>query len=144
MADKPKSPAAPPRKRQVVIIADYSDPWTGDIAGEVKALSTSTADRPTWSPSVKEFEAVMRADVINVTEGGNINDIPVHKCHDFDSFRKIIESFPVGSLVRVSLITHADPGRIGLGGVVDKKGGVTLKGMDDNVKFLRSEMLASQ
>lgn len=129
---KPKSPAAPPRKREVVIVADYQDPWGNDVAAEVKAMSTSTAKNPTWLPSGKEFKAVVKAD---------LKTAPFRTCRNFDEFRKIIQSFPKGSLTRVSLITHSDPGRIGVGGNVNKQGKASLDGMNT---FTRSEMLASE
>lgn len=140
MADKPKSPATPPRKRQIVILADFPYPWGNDIGAEVKAMLASRPKKVTWAPSTKDFEAVMRADVISL-DG---TPVPLRVCKDFDSFAAILLSFPVGSLGRVNVITHSNTNRIALGGTVDRKGVVKFGGMDDSVNFKRSELLASE
>lgn len=138
MANKPKSPAAPPRKRQVVIITAFDNPFAGDPRAEIAAMKGSTFAHPTWLPSVDDFKAVMLADVISL-DG---TPVPVHISRNCDSFFAILQSFPVGSLVRVHVITHSDGTSQAVGGTLDRQGKIGAAVQDD-AAFVRTAFLVS-
>jgi hypothetical protein len=132
MADKPKSPAAPPRKRQIVIITKFANPFAGDPRAEIAAMKTSTAEKPTWLPSVDDFEAVMLHDVISL-DG---TPVPRHISTDCNSFFAILQGFPVGSLFRVHVLTHSDGTSQAVGGTLDRQGKLAARVQDAGNFFL--------
>jgi hypothetical protein len=94
-----KTPAVPPKAVELTIYARFNDPWSSEKA-EVQAMRGGR-----WEPSNSTFNAVARV---------HTNSPSV--CEDFDTFAGPILKQSAGSIARVNLITHSNPGLFALAG----------------------------
>lgn len=103
---------------EIFIVASFPDPWTSE-ADEVQAMRASS-----WEPSDSAFAAVTSVHSTNFAKISTLGEFLGAVINTFSGTPR-----PKGSVGRINLLTHGNPGLIGFNGTVvvhrDASGGPT-------------------